>query len=355
MAHIDYYELLGISQDALPDEIKRSYKTMVMMYHPDKVSNLGYKLRNLALEEMKKLNTAKDLLLDDTKRRKYDITLRGIQREAKKNVKDDGCLNKYNETLQRARKYIDDLRNMKADVREAENFFIQAKYAFKKNDVPRAAELADHSKKVAKSILYKYAVDVILLSKERLIKHKKSGIDITIAIEMLSQSKELIRKGSYLEAVELAVDAVRTANDIAKEMNKFTMITSNAHIPSASDIFEDISFEIHEGHVAEWSEASREEDLQLYKDALEKVWADGILTIDEKKELTELRETLGINMAEHKELESKVLDYRSENMKIYLNALMVVLKDGVIDDDERRMLYDLRERLKLEKDDVFLI
>lgn len=316
---------------------------------------MGHKLRNLANEEMKKINTAKDILLDDVKRRKYDMTLRGIQREEKKNIKDDGCINKFNEALQRARKYIDDLHSIKANVREAENFLIQAKYSFKKDDIPRATEMADHSKKVAKSILYKYAVDVILLSKERLIKHKKSGIDITIAIEMLSQSKELIRWGSFLEAVDLAVDAVRTANDIVKELNKITANTSNAQIPSPTDIFEDISFEIHEGHVAEWSEASRDDDLQLYKDALEKVWADGIITIDEKKELTELRETLGINMDEHKELESNVLAYRSENMKIYLNALMVVLKDGVIDDDERRMLYDLRERLKLEKDDVFII
>lgn len=38
MAHINYYELLGISQDASSEEIRKSYITMVMMYHPDKVS-----------------------------------------------------------------------------------------------------------------------------------------------------------------------------------------------------------------------------------------------------------------------------------------------------------------------------
>ena len=65
-----YYEILGISPQASKNEIKSQYKKLVKMYHPDVNSSLE------AEEIFKEINKAAQILLDDEKRKNYDI-LRG--------------------------------------------------------------------------------------------------------------------------------------------------------------------------------------------------------------------------------------------------------------------------------------
>ncbi|MDR1434983.1 MAG: molecular chaperone DnaJ [Puniceicoccales bacterium] len=67
MAKIDYYELLGISKDASPEEIKKAYRKMAVKYHPDK--NQGDRL---AEEKFKQVSEAYDVLKDEQKRAAYD-------------------------------------------------------------------------------------------------------------------------------------------------------------------------------------------------------------------------------------------------------------------------------------------
>ncbi len=63
----DYYEVLGVSKTATPDEIKKAYRKMAIKYHPDK--NPGDKA---AEEKFKEAAEAYDVLSDETKRQKYD-------------------------------------------------------------------------------------------------------------------------------------------------------------------------------------------------------------------------------------------------------------------------------------------
>ncbi len=67
MAKQDYYDLLGVSRSAKPDELKKAYRKLAMKYHPDK--NAGDKESE---KKFKEINEAYDILKDDQKRAAYD-------------------------------------------------------------------------------------------------------------------------------------------------------------------------------------------------------------------------------------------------------------------------------------------
>ena len=55
-----YAKVLGLSGPTKVEDIRRAYRELAKQYHPDKVHNLGIKLRELADKEMKELNEAYD-------------------------------------------------------------------------------------------------------------------------------------------------------------------------------------------------------------------------------------------------------------------------------------------------------
>jgi curved DNA-binding protein len=62
----DFYEVLGVSRDAEPDEIQRAYRKLARTYHPDINKSPD------AEERFKEVSEAYDVLSDQEQRRRYD-------------------------------------------------------------------------------------------------------------------------------------------------------------------------------------------------------------------------------------------------------------------------------------------
>jgi molecular chaperone DnaJ len=68
----NYYDILGVSSTATPEEIKKAYRTLALKHHPDR--NPGVRE---AEERFKELAGAYEILSDPEKRREYDDVLAG--------------------------------------------------------------------------------------------------------------------------------------------------------------------------------------------------------------------------------------------------------------------------------------
>ncbi|OIP60779.1 MAG: hypothetical protein CO150_09880 [Nitrospirae bacterium CG_4_9_14_3_um_filter_53_35] len=68
MAKKDYYEILGVSRNESPDEIKKAYRKLARKYHPD--VNVNSKT---AESRFKEISEAYDTLSDPDKKKKYDL------------------------------------------------------------------------------------------------------------------------------------------------------------------------------------------------------------------------------------------------------------------------------------------
>jgi curved DNA-binding protein len=64
----DYYKILGVSQEAAPEEIKKAYRQLALKFHPDR--NPG---DLQAEEQFKEISEAYGILMDPEKRKHYDF------------------------------------------------------------------------------------------------------------------------------------------------------------------------------------------------------------------------------------------------------------------------------------------
>ena len=63
----NYYDILGVSQNATQDEIKKSFRNLALRYHPDKNRN-----SEESKQKFMKIIEAYEVLSDEQARRNYD-------------------------------------------------------------------------------------------------------------------------------------------------------------------------------------------------------------------------------------------------------------------------------------------
>lgn len=66
MANKNYYDILGVSKDATPDQIKQAYRRLAMKHHPDKGGGSEAEVK------FKEINEAYQVLSDPKKKSMYD-------------------------------------------------------------------------------------------------------------------------------------------------------------------------------------------------------------------------------------------------------------------------------------------
>ena len=64
----DYYAVLGVSETATTDEIKKAFRKLAVKHHPDKGGNK---------EKFQEINEAHTVLSDEKKRQQYDLYRKG--------------------------------------------------------------------------------------------------------------------------------------------------------------------------------------------------------------------------------------------------------------------------------------
>ena len=65
----NYYEILGVTRDAAPDQIKKAYRKLARKYHPDISKESDAEAR------MQEVNVAYDTLSNEEKKKEYDFIL----------------------------------------------------------------------------------------------------------------------------------------------------------------------------------------------------------------------------------------------------------------------------------------
>jgi len=74
---MNYYDIIGVSKNASSEDISAAHKALAKKYHPD--VNAGKD----AHEKMTMLNTANEILSDDSKRKQYDSYLNHTEQQRK--------------------------------------------------------------------------------------------------------------------------------------------------------------------------------------------------------------------------------------------------------------------------------
>jgi len=83
---MNYYEILGVSHDCNEDELKKAYRKLALLWHPDKHANEDTEKQNLATETFKRIQNAYSVLSDAADRSWYDRHKNDVTEEGEESI-----------------------------------------------------------------------------------------------------------------------------------------------------------------------------------------------------------------------------------------------------------------------------
>jgi curved DNA-binding protein CbpA len=237
---VDYYAVLGVSPEASTSEIKKAYKQMAEAYHPDKVSTLGPKLKELANKEMKRINVARQVLCDDDERVKYN-SLRKKRAEMPPPPKGEPPPEEppkdFPDEILETQSLIWEIKEMEVDTADAEKLFDDAKFAFQQNDEAKAKALLREAKATAENArMYKDALNLIQRSRQMITEAAEIGADIIKANEFYSKTQPAMVNKDYTTAVYYADLTWKQATKAVERYAYETLMSAKKTINSAQEL-----------------------------------------------------------------------------------------------------------------------
>ena len=89
---MNYYEVLGVSENADVSEIKKKYRKLAIKYHPDRNSG-----DENATKKFREVTEDYEILGDEKKREEYDCRRKNIQSQRKNKNKKGNVKNKFSQ------------------------------------------------------------------------------------------------------------------------------------------------------------------------------------------------------------------------------------------------------------------
>ena len=89
---MNYYEVLGVSENADVLEIRKKYRKLAMKYHPDRNSG-----DENATKKFREVTEAYEILGDEKKREEYDCRRKNIQSQRRNKNKKRNVKNKFSQ------------------------------------------------------------------------------------------------------------------------------------------------------------------------------------------------------------------------------------------------------------------
>ena len=196
----NYYSILGIEQTDNMDQIKKTYRKLTMLYHPDKNCN-----NSTFTEKCKEINEAYDILGDKDKKKQYDYELNNYNIYSNIgmfNIPNNSNINTNTNTNTNRRFYKvnnllnqDDIFNLFSNLNSYNN---QAMY----DDYILQDELFLEKERLEKERLEKERLEKERLEKEKLEKER---------LEKKRLEKETLEKPSSIH-VTLEIDIIKAFN-----------------------------------------------------------------------------------------------------------------------------------------------
>lgn len=72
--HVDLYAVLGLTSTALPDDLKKSYRRLALIHHPDKHASSSEDKKKENSLKFQQVGYAYAVLSDEKRRKRYDET-----------------------------------------------------------------------------------------------------------------------------------------------------------------------------------------------------------------------------------------------------------------------------------------